>query len=163
MVPGAGRDLRQFVGGKGRGLVEHTERQPVDPGEGRVPAEQDRLEPVSIRRMRWPRNIRGFDVTPTLLRSPMSFLAHYLVVAPSVAKSTGLQAIETLGLVEAARDAQEKLRRMGRTMDERAMPRGTDATGRELDVARVGAGQLRKGQTSWKQLLAEARRHGVNL
>ena len=41
-------------------------------------------------------------------------------------------------------------------MDERAMPRGTDATGRELDVARVGAGQLRKGQTRWKQPLAEA-------
>ena len=108
MVPGAGRDLRQFVGGKGRGLGEHTERQPVDPGEGRVPAGQDRLEPVSIKRMRLPRNAGGFEVTPTLLRSPMSFLAHCRAVASCMAKSTGLQAIKTLGLVEAARDAQEK-------------------------------------------------------
>ena len=42
-------------------------------------------------------------------------------------------------------------------MDERAMPRATDAPGRELDVARIGARPLRKRQTSWKQPLAEAR------
>ena len=67
-----------------------------------------------------------------------------------MAQSTGLQAIKAVGLVEAARDAQEKLRRMGLAMDDRAMP------GRELDVARVGARSLRKRQTSWKQPLTEA-------
>ena len=94
---------------------------------------QDRLEHVSIKRMRLPRIAGGFDVTP-MLRSPMGFLAQYLAAAPGAAKLTGRQAIKTLGLVEAARDAQEKLRRMGLTMDERAMPRGTDAPGGELDV-----------------------------
>ena len=95
--------------------------------------------------MRLPRNAGGFvDVTPALLRSANAFLAQYLVVAPSVAKSTGLQAIKTLGLVEAAKDAQEKLKRMGLTVDERAMPRGTDASGREL--AHVGARPLRKSR-----------------
>ena len=91
-----------------------------------------------------------------LLRSPMAFVAQYLAVAPSVAKSTRLQAKKSLGLVEAARDAQEQLRRMGLTMDESAMPRGTDAWVWELDVARVGTGPLRKRQTRWKQPLAEA-------
>ena len=80
--------------------------------------------------MRLPRNAGGFDDAHTLLRSPMAFLAQYLAVAPSVEKSIGLQEIKTLGLVEAARDAQEKLKRMGLTMDERAMPRGTDGLDR---------------------------------
>ena len=61
-----------------------------------------------------------------------------------------------LGLVEAARDAQEKLKRMGLTMDERAMPRATDAPGRELDAAHVGARPLRERQMSWKQPLTQA-------
>ena len=71
-----------------------------------------------------PRNAGGFDVTPTLLRSPMAFLAEYLAVAPSVARPTGLQAKKkTLRLVEAARDAQEKLKHMGLSMKERPVPR----------------------------------------
>ena len=99
---------------------------------------QDQLEHVSIKRMRWAH---------TLLRSPMACLTQNLAVAPSVAKSTGLRA---------ARDAQDKLTRMELTMDERAMPRGTDAPGWELDVARVWARPRRKRQESWKQPLSEA-------
>ena len=116
---------------------------------------QDRLEHVSIKRMRLPRIAGGFDVTSTLLRSPMAFLAQHVTVAPSVAKSIGLQAIKSLGLVEAARDAQEQLKRMELTMDDTAMPRGTDAPGWEL-VARVGARPLGRRKTRWKQPLAEA-------
>ena len=74
----------------------------------------------------------------------MASLAQNLAVVPSVAKSPGLQAMRTLGLVKAAR--------MELTIDERAMPRATDAPGREV-VVHVGARPLRKRQTSWKQLL----------
>ena len=73
--------------------------------------------------------------TETDLHSPMAFLAQYLAVAPSVARSTGLQATETLGLIEAVRDAQEQLKRMGLSMDERAMPREVGSPRRELEVA----------------------------
>ena len=58
---------------------------------------QDRLEHVPIKRMRLPRYARGFDVTPTLLWSPMAFLAQCLALTPSVAKSSGLHAIKNLG------------------------------------------------------------------
>ena len=81
---------------------------------------QDRLECASVKRMRLPMNAGGFDATPTLLRSPMAFLAQHLAIASSVAKSTGLLALETLGLVEAARGAQEKLRHMGQSVDDSA-------------------------------------------
>ena len=47
-----------------------------------------------------------FFVPGELIQNGFS-AAQYLAVTPSVAKSTGLQAIKTLGLVEAARDAQE--------------------------------------------------------
>ena len=47
-------------------------------------AGQDRLEPISIKRMRLPRKSGGFDVTPMSIRSPMAFLAQYLAIAPSV-------------------------------------------------------------------------------
>ena len=110
---------------------------------------QDRLEHVSIKRMCLPRNAGGFDVT----RSPMAFLAQYLASVPSVAKSTGLQAMEILDLVEAAIDAQEQLKHMGLSMDERGMPR---------KLPMLGPAPLRKGQTSWKQPLVERRQHGVN-
>ena len=36
-------------------------------------AGQDWLEPLTIKRMRLPRNAGGFDATPTLLRSPVAF------------------------------------------------------------------------------------------
>ena len=100
--------------------------------------EQDRLEHVSIKRMRLPRNAGGFDVTATLLRSPKALLAQYLAAVPSVARATGLQAMRTLRRVEAVRDAQEKPKHMGLTQDERAMPREVDSPSRELEVARVG-------------------------
>ena len=79
---------------------------------------RDRLVHASIERRRLPRNAGRFDVTPTVLRSRMAFLAWCLAVTLSVAKSTGLQATKTLGLVEAARDAQDKLKRMGLTREE---------------------------------------------
>ena len=116
-------------------------------------AGQDRLEHVfhqknAFAQARW-RFRRHTEVTDGLP-------AQYLAGVSSVAKSTWSQAIKTLGLVEAARDAQDKWRRMGLTMDERARPRWTDAPAKELDVARVGARPLRKRQTSWNQPLAEA-------
>ena len=46
--------------------------------------------------------------------------------------------MQTLGLVEAARDAQERLRQKGLSIDERGMPREEDSPSRELNVARVG-------------------------
>ena len=67
---------------------------------------QDRLESHTIKRMRLPRIAGGFDVTPVLLRSPMAFSAQYLAIVPSVAKTAGVRAMETLGIVEAAKDAQ---------------------------------------------------------
>ena len=116
---------------------------------------QDRLEPLTVKRMRLPRNAGGFDATPVLLRSPTAFLAQYLAIAPSVAKAAGVRATETLGIVDAARDAQRRLRLMG--SDERGMPREGDSPNRERwTFARVGNQALRKRQASWKQPLAEA-------
>ena len=63
--------------------------------------------------------------------------------------------METLGIVEAARNAQGRLRLMGLTIDEREMPREGDSS-QEMDVACVGNQGLRKRQASWKQPLAEA-------
>ena len=45
-------------------------------------AGQDRLELVSIKRMRLPRKFGGFVVAPMSLRSPMAFPAQYLALAP---------------------------------------------------------------------------------
>ena len=84
---------------------------------------QDRLEPVSIKRMRLPRKCGGFDVTPMYLRSSMAFLAQFLAIAPSVAKTAGVQSMETLELIEAARNAQDRLQYLGLSIDEKAMPR----------------------------------------
>ena len=44
--------------------------------------EQDRLESHAIKRMRLPRNARGFDVTPMHLRSPMAFLENTWQLLP---------------------------------------------------------------------------------
>ena len=77
----------------------------------------------------------------------MAFLAP-LATAPSVAQSSGLRAV-TLGLVEAARGAQEKLKCVG-PLDEGA-PREVGARTRPL----------RKWQSSWTQ--PRKRRHGVRL
>ena len=99
---------------------------------------QDRLQHVSIKRMRLPRYAGGFDATSALLRSPMAFLSQYLALAPSVANASGVRAMETLGLVEAARDAQERLWQKGLSIDERRMPREEDSPSRELNVASVG-------------------------
>ena len=74
---------------------------------------QDRLEHATIKRMRLPRNPGGFDATSALLRSPMAFLAQYLGNRSKRGKYTGVRAMETLGLVEATRDAQGRLRRVG--------------------------------------------------
>ena len=46
---------------------------------------QDQLESHTIKRMRLPRIVGGFDATPTHFRS--AFLAQYLTIAPSVAKA----------------------------------------------------------------------------
>ena len=64
--------------------------------------------------------------------------------------------METLGIVEAARNAQGRLRLMGISIDEREMPREGDPPNREMDVARVSDKALRKREASWKQPLAEA-------
>ena len=96
---------------------------------------QNRLEHDTIKRMRLPRNAGGFDATSALLRSPMAFLAQYLAIAPSVANASGVRAMETPGLVEAARDAQERLRRMGLSIDERQMPREVGSPSQEMNVA----------------------------
>ena len=66
----------------------------------------------------------------------MAFLAQYLAIAPSVANASVVRAMETLGLVEAARDAQERLRRVGQSIDERGMPREEDSPSREMNVKR---------------------------
>ena len=71
---------------------------------------QDRLEHHTIKRMRLP---SGFDVTPVLLRSLMAFLVQYLAIAPSVAEVAGMRTMETLGIVEAAKDAQGRLQMKG--------------------------------------------------
>ena len=90
------------------------------------------------------------------LRSPTAFPAQYLEIAPSVAKAAGVRAMETLGIVEAARDAQRRVRLMGLSLDEGGMPRAGDFPNREMDVARMGDKALRNRQASWTQPLAEA-------
>ena len=112
--------------------------------------------PLTVKRMRLPRNAGGFDAMRVCLRSPTAFLAQYLAIAPSVAKAAGVRAMETLGIVGAAKDAQRKLRLVGLSIDEKGMPREGDLANREIDVARVGDKALRKRQASWKQPLAEA-------
>ena len=87
---------------------------------------------------------------------PMAFLAQCLAIAPSVAETAGVRAMETLGIVEAARNAQGRLRLMGLSIDERGMPGEGDSPNQEMDVARVGNKALRKRQASWRQPLAEA-------
>ena len=87
---------------------------------------------------------------------PIADGLQYLAIAPSVAKVAGVRAMETLGIVEAARDAQRRLRLMGLSLDERGRPREGDFPNREMDVARVGDKALRKRQASWKRPLAEA-------
>ena len=116
---------------------------------------QDQLE-SHTKRMRLPRIAGGFDVTPMHLRSPMAFLAQYMAIARSVAGAAGVRAMETLGVVEAAKDAQGRLRLMGLSIDGRWMPRKGDPPNREMDVARVRDKALRNRQASWKQPLAEA-------
>ena len=64
--------------------------------------------------------------------------------------------METLGIVEAARDAQRRLRLIWLSIDERGMPREGNSPNREMDVARMGDKAMRKRQASWKQPLAEA-------
>ena len=76
-------------------------------------------------------------------------------LSPSVANTDGVRAIETLGIVDAARNAQGRLRLMGPSIDERGTREG-DSPNREMDVAHVGDKTLRKRQASWKQPLAEA-------
>ena len=116
---------------------------------------QDRLEHMlPSKECACPRMLE--DLPLLLLRSLMAFSAQYLAIASSVAKSTGLRAMETLALVAAARGAQGKLGHVGPSMDERAMPREVDSPSRELEVSRVGTRPLRMRQTSWKQQLAEA-------
>ena len=80
---------------------------------------QDGLEPLTIKRMRLPKNAGGFDATPVLLRSPMAFQAQHLAIAPSVAKTAGVRALEKVRIVAAARNVQGRLRFMGLSIDER--------------------------------------------
>ena len=96
-------------------------------------AGQDQLESHTIKRMRLPRIVGRFEATPVLFRS--AFLAQYLAIAPSVAKAAGLRAMETLGIFEAARDAQRRLRLVGLSMDGRGMPREGGFPNREMDIA----------------------------
>ena len=71
---------------------------------------------------------------PVCLRSPTAFLAQYLAIASSVAKTAGVRAMETLGIVEAARDAQRRLWLTGLSLDERGKRREGDSPNREMDV-----------------------------
>ena len=64
--------------------------------------------------------------------------------------------METLEIVDAAKDAQRRLTLVGLSTDEKGMPREGDLPNREMDVARVGDKALRKRQASWKQPLADA-------
>ena len=111
-------------------------------------AGQHRFEPVSIKRMRLPRKFGGFDVTPMYLRSPMAFLAQILAIAPSVARTTGVQPMEMLGLIEAARNAQDRPRHLGLSIDENAMPRERGSPSQELNVTQLGSSTMRNRQVS---------------
>ena len=62
----------------------------------------------------------------------------------------------TLGIVEAAKNAQDRLRNLGLSLDEEAMPREESSPGQELEITQVGNRPLRKRQAIWKQPLAEA-------
>ena len=64
--------------------------------------------------------------------------------------------METLGIVEAARESQKRLRLVRLSIDERGMLREGDSLIREMGVAHVGDKALRKRQASWKRPLAEA-------
>ena len=70
---------------------------------------------------------------------------------------------QCLELVDAARNAQAKLRQQGLSLDDRAMPRERNSTSRKLDVSRVGIRQLRKRQAIWKRPMAEAMMRGEPL
>ena len=69
--------------------------------------------------------------------------------------------METLGLIEPARNAQDRLRYLGLSIDENAMPLEKTLPSRELNVAQVGP--MRKRQASWKQSMAEAAVHNEPL
>ena len=112
---------------------------------------QDRLEPLTVKRMRLPRNAGGFDATPVLLRSPMAFLAQYLaILLPAWPKQPECEQWKHWDR-RGGLDAHRRLRLMGLSLDERGMPREGDSPNREVDVARVGDKVLRKRQASWKQ------------
>ena len=87
----------------------------------------------------------------------MTFLVqwHSVWQLSSVTKSTGLHAIKTLGLVEAVRDAQEKLKRRSLTIDERATPQETCSPVLGLDR---WARNRQHGSSRWQR-----RKHGANL
>ena len=76
-------------------------------------------------------------------------------VSPIALFSSGSQCGEIDWTAGAAKDAQEKLERVGLTMDERAMPQATDAPGRELDIAHVGS-TAEKETDELETTLAEA-------
>ena len=62
---------------------------------------------------------RYFSDRRWLSSSDRRWLSQYLAIAPSKAKAVGVRAMETLGIVEAARDAQRRLRLMGLSKDEK--------------------------------------------
>ena len=74
---------------------------------------QDRLEHLTVQRKRLPRNAGGFDAMSACLRSPTAFLAQYLAIAPSVAKTAGVRAMETVEIVEASKECTEKAKAHG--------------------------------------------------
>ena len=79
----------------------------------------------------------GFGVTP--------------IAASILAIVCGAEAaMETLGIIEAAKQAPQRLRSVGLSRDKRVIARTADATSKELDVACAGA-PLRRRQASWKQ------------
>ena len=85
----------------------------------------------------------------------MAFLAQYLAIAPSVAKSTAHGAMEALELIEGTKVAQSQLQNMAASLDERAMPRDDGAPSKELDVACVRLEPLRKKQRSNRWLMRQ--------
>ena len=68
-----------------------------------------------------------------------------------VAEAAGVRAMEILGIVEAAKDAQGRLRLVGLSIDEREMPREGDPLNRVVDVARVG--DKRPSLSPWRTVL----------
>ena len=49
----------------------------------------------------------------------MAFLAQFFAIASSVARTTRVQAMETLGLIKAARNVQTRLRHLELSIDDR--------------------------------------------